>query len=148
MLALIAKDLGVFINTTPSASPVGIYREEPHFRKLAKGELVSVCLPHRWAVFAQERGFIGGGGQCADQSMPLIKQIGGVAGDKVYVAPGSVRHVDSRGRPMPHLMFGQVVVPEGMIWLQGDDPRSFDSRYYGVVPAENVLTVLQPVVTW
>jgi conjugative transfer signal peptidase TraF len=147
MLALIAKHgFGLVVNTTPSASPVGIYR--PVAAPPVKGDLVQVCLPHAWAVFAQQRGYIGGGGSCPDQSMPLVKQIGAIAGEQVYVAPENTMLVDSHGRPLPHFTFGRYTVPVGMVWLHGNDPKSFDSRYYGIVPEENVLSVLKPLVTW
>ena len=80
--------------------------------------------------------------------MPLVKQIGAIAGEQVYVAPENTMLVDSHGRPLPHFTFGRYTVPVGMVWLHGNDPKSFDSRYYGIVPEENVLSVLKPLVTW
>ena len=149
LLALVAKyALGIVINTSPSASPVGIYRPDPNFSGLTKGDLVSVCLPHDWAVFAQQRGYIGGGGPCADQSMPLVKQIGAIGGDPINIEPETIQHIDSHGRPMPEFIVGAYIVPKGMVWLYGNEPRSFDSKYYGPVPESNVLALLKPVITW
>ena len=149
LLALVAKyALGIVINTSPSASPAGIYRPDPNFNGLTKGDLVSVCLPHDWAVFAQQRGYIGGGGPCADQSMPLVKQIGAIGGDPINIEPETIQHIDSHGRPMPEFIVGAYIVPKGMVWLYGNDPRSFDSKYYGPVPESNVLALLKPVITW
>ena len=115
---------------------------------LTKGDLVSVCLPHDWAVFAQQRGYIGGGGPCADQSMPLVKQIGAIGGDPINIEPETIQHIDSHGRPMPEFIVGAYIVPKGMVWLYGNEPRSFDSKYYGPVPESNVLALLKPVITW
>ena len=149
LLALVAKyALGIVINTSPSASPAGIYRPDPNFNGLTKGDLVSVCLPHDWAVFAQQRGYIGGGGPCADQSMPLVKQIGAIGGDPINIEPETIQHIDSHGRPMPEFIVGAYIVPKGMVWLYGNEPRSFDSKYYGPVPESNVLALLKPVITW
>ena len=149
LLALVAKyALGIVINTSPSASPAGIYRPDPNFNGLTKGDLVSVCLPHDWAVFAQQRGYIGGGGPCADQSMPLVKQIGAIGGDPINIEPETIQHIDSHGRPMPEFIVGAYIVPKGMVWLYGNDPKSFDSKYYGPVPESNVLALLKPVITW
>src|SRR6516225_8366059 len=143
LLALVAKyALGIVINTSPSASPAGIYRPDPNFNGLTKGDLVSVCLPHDWAVFAQQRGYIGGGGPCADQSMPLVKQIGAIGGDPINIEPETIQHIDSHGRPMPEFIVGAYIVPKGMVWLYGNEPRSFDSKYYGPVPESNVLALL------
>ena len=147
LLALVAKyALGIVINTTPSAAPVGIYRSVSALP--VAGDLVQVCLPHIWARFAQTRGYIGGGGPCADQSMPLVKQVGGTSWSQIYIPPESILPIDSHGRPMPHFVFGKYTVPLGEIWLHGDDRNSFDSRYFGPVPEGYVQSVLVPVITW
>jgi type IV secretory pathway protease TraF len=49
---------------------------------------------------------------------------------------------------MPEFIVGAYIVPKGMVWLYGNEPRSFDSKYYGPVPESNVLALLKPVITW
>jgi type IV secretory pathway protease TraF len=56
---------------------------------------------------------------------------------------------DSAGRPLDHEVWGSRRVAAGAIWLFGfNDARSWDARYFGPVPVENVRGVLKPMVTW
>jgi type IV secretory pathway protease TraF len=45
---------------------------------------------------------------------------------------------DRNGAPLPHVPRGTYHLKEGDIWLWTPNPRSWDSRYYGVVPVRNV----------
>ena len=56
---------------------------------------------------------------------------------------------DSAGRPLAHVSLGERRVGEDEIWLFGfNNARSWDARYFGSVPSENLRGVLKPVVTW
>jgi mitochondrial inner membrane protease subunit 1 len=59
-----------------------------------------------------------------DSKTSVIKRIRGMSGDKIWVR----RH---GGTSLPE----EVVVPDGHVWLEGDNPlQSTDSRDYGPVP--------------
>ena len=97
------------------------------------------------------RGAISRAGRCPGGYEPLVKPIAATAGDQVAVSAAGVTvnglpvqgtaqlvH-DSAGRPLPPFPAGTYRVPPGQVWLlSGHDPRSFDSRYFGPVPAANV----------
>jgi conjugative transfer signal peptidase TraF len=134
------------VNRTPSSAARGIYLRT--HAALRRGELVEVCLPHEVAVFAASRAYIRGTGRCADNSEPVIKEIGGMPGDEVYVAPASILATDSGGRSMPRSFPGRHLIRAGQIWLAGNAPNSFDSRYFASVPMDNVQAVLRPIWTW
>jgi type IV secretory pathway protease TraF len=56
---------------------------------------------------------------------------------------------DSRGRSVQHVERGRYTVPPNQVWLFGTkDARSWDSRYFGPVPASSVRAALEPVLTW
>jgi mitochondrial inner membrane protease subunit 1 len=59
-----------------------------------------------------------------DSKTSVIKRIRGMSGDKIWVRRQG-------GASLPE----EVVVPEGHVWLEGDNPlQSTDSRDYGPVP--------------
>jgi type IV secretory pathway protease TraF len=59
-----------------------------------------------------------------------------------------VHEVDSAGRRLPHE--GQSgIVPPGEVWVMSDfAEKSFDSRYFGAIPAEAIEGRVKPVLTW
>jgi conjugative transfer signal peptidase TraF len=134
------------VNRTPSSAARGIYLRT--HAALRRGELVEVCLPHQVAVFAASRAYIRGTGRCSDNSEPVIKEIGGMPGDEVYVDPANILATDSGGRSMPRSFPGRHLIQAGQIWLDGNAPNSFDSRYFSSVPMNNIQAVLRPIWTW
>jgi conjugative transfer signal peptidase TraF len=163
------------IVTTNSAAPAGIYQLEkigalapmtwdepglPVVTEPRRGELVMACLPVAIAAWAMRRHYLGGG-SCPAGAEPVVKILGAVQGDALvvegdFVAVNDVRFphsqtapVDSQGRPLPHAAWGARHVADGEVWLFGfNNPRSWDGRYFGPIPALNILGILQPVVTW
>ncbi|MEA2115267.1 MAG: S26 family signal peptidase [Thermodesulfobacteriota bacterium] len=51
---------------------------------------------------------------------------------------------DSTGKPLPQFRFNGLV-PRNNFFMIGSDPRSFDSRYFGFVHADNVLYKALPL---
>jgi conjugative transfer signal peptidase TraF len=134
------------VNQTASSTPKGIYRRT--HRAFKRGDLVEACLTHRVAIFAASRAYIRATGRCADNSEPVIKKIGGMPGDRVFVNPTSILATDSGGRPMPMSFPGWHEITAGQVWLSGSARNSFDSRYFSTVPINNVKAVLTPLWTW
>lgn len=80
---------------------------------------------------------------CAGK-VPLIKEVAAVAGDRVVVSERGVsingrlwpesrpktRGMD--GRPLPSAV-GVYTLRPGEIWVMGEHPDSYDSRYYGPI---------------
>jgi conjugative transfer signal peptidase TraF len=152
----IAGVVGVRINATDSM-PRGLWRVRSNVA-IERGEIVTVCPPDRTDIReAVRRGYIPNGG-CAGGYEPLVKPIAAIAGDLVTVTSKGVavdgtpvtdtRQLarDEAGRPLHPMPLGSYRVPAGEIWLlSGHDPRSFDSRYFGPVPAKNVQGVARPL---
>lgn len=147
---------GLRINLTPSY-PLGLWRIEPLGRTVAVGDLVFICPPDTAPfVSALERGYIRPG-ICPRGIGPLIKTILAVGGQQVDIA-GSVtidgwplahsrvRGVDPEGRALPDFAGG--IVPAGWLYLHSDFAGSFDSRYFGFVPATGLLGLARPVFTY
>jgi conjugative transfer signal peptidase TraF len=148
--------LGVGLNVSRSA-PRGIYRtigDAP-----ARGALVVACLPPAVGALGRARGYLRPG-DCPGGAQPVLKRIGAVAGDRVELDSDGVtvsgvrllarpiEALDSAGRPLPHAAFGFRVAAPGEVWLFGPLPgRSWDSRYFGPVPATSVRGVVWPLLT-
>jgi conjugative transfer signal peptidase TraF len=147
---------GLWINTTDSM-PMGLWRQTANQAPRA-GDVVLLCLPANPATeLGQARGYIAPG-PCPTGQEVLLKPIAAGAGDVVTVSPAAVTvngHAiansaqlpeDSRGRPLPAYPAGTYRVPAGEIWLVSPhNRRSFDSRYFGPVPASLVRSTVRPV---
>jgi conjugative transfer signal peptidase TraF len=158
MTGLASADVaGLRINDT-SSMPRGLWRVVAERVPLRHGEVVTICPPDTPPIrLGAGRGYIPPG-LCPDGFEPLVKPIAATAGDCVAVSRTGVvvngRLVpstapltrDSAGRPLRPFTAGTCTVPRGNVWLLSEhDPRSFDSRYFGPVPAANVLGVAWPV---
>ena len=144
---------GLRLNLTPSY-PLGIWRIEPFDREPGVGDLVFICPPDTPAfVMGVDRGYLPAG-LCASGTAPLIKTVVAVAGQVVdiegtiaidgVVLPNSrVRSTDAEGRPLSAFVGGQV--PPGFVFLHSDFGGSYDSRYFGPLPADGILGLAAPV---
>ena len=137
---------GFRVNRTPSF-PEGIWRLEAG--PWTKGMIVMFCPPDN-SIFrtGKERGYIPNG-MCPGWYAPLIKRIVAVSGDHVVVSKSGVFvngvklknsglfKTDSAGRPLWPAKSGAV--PQGFVWLMSDyNPQSFDSRYFGAIPVQQI----------
>lgn len=148
---------GLRVNTTPSM-PRGLWQVVEHRALSRRGEIVAVCPPDIDAIRqGMARGYIGAG-SCPGGYEPLVKPIAAAEGDQVAVSAagiavngqpvaGSAQLLqDSTGRSLRPFPAGVYPVKAGEVWLlSGHDPRSFDSRYFGPVPAGNVQGLARPL---
>ncbi len=155
--ALVAHAAGLRVNATPSM-PLGLWRLGPVPGSLRAGEIVVVCPPDSAAFReALDRGYMAHGA-CPAGYEPLIKPVAAVAGDLVMVAadgvavngepvPGTAPLArDTAGRPLLAVPVGSHRVASGELWLlSGHVRESWDSRYFGAVPAAGVQGVARPV---
>lgn len=144
-------------NLSPSI-PIGVYsidRSASH--TVRRGSIVLLCLPRSLAAFGRARGYLPRG-TCPDGSAPVGKPVVAVGGDTVRAQDGIWRvnegprvaaralARDAVGRPLSHISDGTYLAQHGMIWLLATaTPRSWDSRYFGAVPAAGVKGVLRPL---
>jgi conjugative transfer signal peptidase TraF len=156
---LLADAAGLRINHTASL-PMGLWRIETPDGAIGRGDIVSICPPDT-AVFraARARGYVPYG-RCPGGYEPLQKPVAAIAGDIVMVTPAGLlvngRAVpnsvalaaDSADRPLPRHPAGSFTVAEGEFWLVSSfNAASFDSRYFGAVPASLVIGTARPVLT-
>jgi conjugative transfer signal peptidase TraF len=153
LLAAVFSFSGYRFNLTPSF-PMGLWRIVPMMREVQVGDTVFICPPAgAQTAFARERGYYMGG-DCPSGVRPLIKTVLAKAGQHYDVGtdisidgapiPGSrVEPRDAEGRPMTSAGYG--VVADGEVFLYSPKAGSYDSRYYGAIPAKGVMGLAEPV---
>lgn len=156
LLVVIAVAGGYRINLTPS-EPLGLWRIIPLHRPAAVGDLLFMCPPEKAAMReAKARGYLRSG-FCAGGVAPLIKTVIAVAGQHVEI--GASVSVDGRtipssdlalrdGKGRPLTPFPSGVIPLEHVFLHSPFPGSYDSRYFGSVPASGILGLGQEVFTY
>lgn len=155
-LAGMAFVAGLRVNLTPSY-PLGLWRIEPLGRDIVVGDRVFICPPPgKVFELARERGYLRHG-VCSGWFAPLIKTVVAVAGQRVVIDAdiavdgirlphSSVLAVDGEGRTLPPDTGG--IVPAGQLFLFSDFTGSYDSRYFGPIPASGVLGLAHPLVVF
>jgi conjugative transfer signal peptidase TraF len=147
---------GFRINLTPS-EPLGLWCIVALDRPAARGDLVFICPPQTTVMQeARERGYLRSG-TCSGGVAPLIKTVVAVAGQHVEIGTG----VTIDGRPIAHsdlverdgngramTPFPGGVVPDESVFLHSPFRSSYDSRYFGPLPASGILGLAQPVLTY
>ena len=137
---------GIVINTTPSL-PEGFYQKQR--QPVAKGCYVLFRLPAQALSsrpYARE---------------DLLKQVAAVEGDRVTIAAEGVSvngrllpnsaplPLDVYGQALPHPELTDYTLKAGeLLTMSSYNPRSFDSRYFGLVPRVSIIAVVAPVLTW
>jgi len=137
----IQSDPHLLYNPSESAR-IGWYSIEksPNFNL---GDEVAAFLPEDARELADTRNYL-------PKDIPVIKTIGGVAGEQYCIHDGQLqiedRHplsilpFDSQGRAMPELPDGCVEISDGHVLLISEQTyRSFDSRYFGQVDLQDVV---------
>ena len=131
-------------NASPSVPP-GLYRIA--LGPVRRGDFVLVRLPPDAAELAHRRNYL-------PKSTYLIKFVSAVAGDQVCrlgdrifvrgVLAARALARDSLGRPMPSWQ-GCRQLASGELFLLANNQQSFDSRYFGVVSARDVVGRVVPL---
>ena len=130
VLTAVVSTRWVRLNLSPSL-PVGLYRLTAVPAEVTRGTLVVLPVPasvqHVWSSW-----------------VPLLKPVAGVPGDVVcYAQEARLRSMGAimarspwrpTARPLPHLDAGCQPVPEGMVFLASQAPKSLDGRYLGMTP--------------
>ena len=147
---------GYRLNMTRSY-PLGLWRIEVMQREPNVGDIVFICPPEVGAFeLALKRGYLPRG-LCAGETGPLIKTVAALAGQDIVVDGrvhidgclldhSQLRTVDTAGRVLP--AFAGGVVPTGNVFLHSRFPGSYDSRYFGPVPAAGILGFARQILTF
>lgn len=154
--ALVGLNAAGFYPNLTDSMPRGVWRLTG--APIARGRVVLVCPPLVPAVKAAKAAGYLIRGACPGAVAPLLKPVVAVAGDRVEVSAAGVfvngRLIansglierDGKGRALPRGQLGSHRVPQGRVWLVSSHNRySFDSRYFGPVPASQVRGVAAPV---
>ena len=147
---------GFRVNLTPS-EPLGLWRIVKPDRPVLVGDLVFVCPPVTAKMReARARGYLRFG-LCKGWVAPLIKTVVATSGEMIEIhddvlvdgrrLPHSrVAKADGKGREMERYDGG--VVPPATVFLHSAFPGSFDSRYFGPLPMEEILGLAREVWTY
>lgn len=155
---LAARWFGLFYNDTPSV-PEGFWYST-HKITPEIGDFVAACPPDFAAKLALERDYLPAG-RCPGGTVPLLKQVYATPFDLVQIH-GDTLHIqhdeqamtrsihflkhDPEGRPLTQATGG--VLTASQYWLGSSCPIGFDSRYFGAVQRQNIISVIRPLFTW
>jgi conjugative transfer signal peptidase TraF len=155
-IGVFAASMPMLFHPTPkliwnaSASvPIGLYMAYP-VGALWVGELLAVAPPEPLATFLDERRYL-------SRDVPLLKHVAALpgqmvcrTGDTITIdgSPvGASLDRDHLGRPLPTWQ-GCHVVMAGEIFLMNErSATSFDSRYFGPLPARTIVARVAPLLT-
>ncbi|WP_306150470.1 MULTISPECIES: conjugative transfer signal peptidase TraF [unclassified Roseibium] len=149
---------GYRINTTPSV-PLGLWRIEALPREVRVGDTVFICPPSDAPEIklARDRLYLPAG-LCKGGMAPLIKTVvalpgqtiaiegGQVVIDGVRLTQSTIQTTDGQGRTLTAHAGGAV--PAGALFVHSDYVASFDSRYFGPIPARGILGLAREVFTF
>ena len=147
---------GYRVNFTPSYA-LGLWRIEALARKAEVGDLVFICPPQiSEFVMARERGYVRTG-LCPGWFSPLIKTVVALPGqsveiglnveiDGVVLIHSDVRALDAEGRTLTPYSDG--IVAADHLFIHSEFAGSYDSRYFGPIPADGILGLAQPVLVF
>ncbi len=147
---------GYRLNLTPS-EPLGLWRIQPSDRSPHPGDVVFICPPE-WPDMEQaaRRGYLRSG-LCPGGYAPLIKTVAAVAGqhveiertviiDGISLPSSTLASMDGKGRSLAP--YGGGVVLDGYVFLHSGFDGSYDSRYFGPIPAAGILGLAKEVLTF
>lgn len=117
-------------------------------KSLHVGSIVLVQLPADIATLAAQRGYL-------PERVPLLKRIAALPPQRMCVAQQVVSidgvavattlNADRQGRRLPAWQQCRPLRDGEIFLLSATHPASFDSRYFGPLPATAVLGLAQPV---
>lgn len=147
--AVMKPNYQLLYNASDSA-PRGWYVLVPE-RNLRIGTLVFARLPSRAETIAAERGYL-------PRSVPLLKHIAATHGHQVCAFAGVITvdgvfvgralDRDGAGRSLAHWTDCRALEDDELFLLGGDNPASFDSRYFGPVNVAAIVGEAIPLWTW
>ena len=133
-----------------SSAPLGWYRI--HSVTSPKvGDYVLATLPTAAAALAAQRGYLPAG-------LPILKRVSAVPGQHVCAQremllidgtpSGRILSSDRQGHPLPVWRQCRKLENGELLLLSTTNSASFDSRYFGPVPASSVRGQAFPIWTW
>ncbi|RWQ12517.1 S26 family signal peptidase [Mesorhizobium sp.] len=146
--AALAKPTPWLVWNASASAPVGLYWVAAGAP--ARGDLVLVRPPDYVAHLAAERGYL-------PRNVALVKRLAALPtehvcafNDAIIIGGDIVARrlkIDAKGRPLPWWNGCSVLAGNEIFLLGSETKRSFDSRYFGPVPAGNMIGRLVPLWT-
>lgn len=144
------NDIKLVVNYTKS-EPYGIYLENKiDAARMFKNMMIQFPVPERFKSLVYGRHWV-------DEGLPLIKNIGALAGDEVCITDqdikingqrmGKVFIKDSKGLPLPKLRGCFTIKPGYFFPFSDYIDKSFDGRYMGQLPLSIITSELKPLWT-
>lgn len=128
---------GSMLNTIQLNDRVWAEKVSYHFTSPAKGDIVCFESPSEEGVTLLKR-VIATEGQTVDLVNGKVVVDGEVL-DEPYVEGRATYELDRHAPGVEPITY-PYVVPEGHLWLMGDNrTNSLDSRYYGAIPTSSVI---------
>ncbi|RTM09962.1 MAG: S26 family signal peptidase [Hyphomicrobiales bacterium] len=148
LITAFAKPVPLLVWNASASAPVGLYRLG---RGAARtGDFVLVRMPKMIGQLADQRGYL-------PRGVPLVKRVAALPGEHVcafndaIIIGGKIAarrlKTDSKGRRLPWWNECRPLASDKVFLINGAAPDSFDSRYFGPVPAENIVGRLVPLWT-
>lgn len=140
------------INFTGSM-PIGVYVLSPLVGDVKRGMLVAACAPTGSAEIGERRAYLAAG-PCPGDTELLLKFVGAISGDEVAAGVLVNGHLLPHSRPVPRDRAGRELaawpvrryrLSPGRMWLYGANDRSWDSRYWGPVFADAIVSEAVPL---
>lgn len=138
-----------YIWNASNSVPVGLYRLQP-VTTLAVTELVAIQPPDLLAAFLDLNGYLPIG-------VPMLKRVMALPGQTICrygltivvdgIDVGQAQERDRRGRPLPVWQGCRVMADGNVFVMNWQSADSFDSRYFGPLPASAVIGRAVPVWT-
>lgn len=135
----------ILFNGTPS-EPIGLYWRS--LDRPAVGALVAFPAPPTAFPYADGR-------LAYLRREPILKGVAAGPGDRVCAAGaqltingavrGPIADRDGQGRALPHWRGCRALAPDELFVFSARVPNSFDSRYFGPIPARSLLGVYRPL---
>ena len=140
MAAALWRPPTVLVWNASASAPIGLYRVQAGAR-VQRGDMVIVWAPPAARNLAAARHYL-------PSNVPLVKRVAATEGDRICAAGRSIRingrqvatrrPADSAGRAMPWWTGCRRLGP-GDYFLLTDDPASFDGRYFGITPRQELV---------
>jgi conjugative transfer signal peptidase TraF len=147
---------GYRVNFKPSYA-YGLWQIEPLDREVRLGDRIFICPPSDAAAeLGLERGYLPHG-LCPSGTGPLIKTVAALPGQLVEIDGqviidgeslpfSNLLEADAESRAMP--VYAGGTIGESALFLHSEFVGSYDSRYFGPMPAEGTLGLAREILSY